>query len=200
MTGAPAGEATDESSAPPPRWAELPEETRSLLAGRISGLYGRGTDESAYDYLDEDKRQALLLFVRRFARFGLWQGVERVTNVWGVGGVGLDFVAREDFSATLGSHPRFTRRFASHGGSTVGGFYETRRARAALHFLRMRAGPNRWAAHFDAHGPLAGPFSLARHLWHEVLRGRTPGWRAIHSALGYAARAIETEVGRRRDQ
>ena len=186
------------ADAQPSRWAELPDETRAQLAGRIGGLYGHATDESAFDSLAADKQQALLIFVRRFARFGLWQGVERVTNVWGEGGVGIDFVAAEDFDAAVGSHPRFTPRFAGHGGATAGGFYEKRRARAALHFLRMRADPTQWAAHFDEHGPLAGPLSLLRHLWHEVFRGRTPGWRAIHAALGYGARVIEREVEARR--
>lgn len=198
MTQATAGAAAETDA--PPRWAELPAETRAQLEGRLAGLYGHGGDESAYDSLAADKRQALLIFARRLARFGLWQGVERVTNVWGEGGVGLDFVAAEDFHAALASHPRFTPRFAGHGAATAGGFYEKRRARAALHFLRMRDDPNRWAAHFDEHGPLAGPVSLARHLWHEVFRGRTPGWRAIRSTLGYGARVIEREVDRRRNR
>ena len=185
------GEATDEAAATPTRWADLSEGTRAQLAGRLTGLYGHETDESAFDSLAEDKRQALLIFVRRLSRFGLWGGVRRVTNVWGEGGVGIDFVAAEDFHPTLSSHPRFTPRFAGHGGATDLGFYERQRARAALHFLRMRAAPDRWAAHFDAHGPAAGPVSLLRHIWHEVVRGRTPGWRLIRSMLGYAARGRE---------
>lgn len=198
MTEGATGEAANETGAPPSHWAELPAETRAQLEGRLAGLYGHATDQSAYDSLAEDKRQALVIFVRRFARFGLWQRVARVTNVWGEGGVGIDFVAREGFGASLSSHPRFTPRFAGHGTATAGGYYEKRRARAALHFLRMRADPNLWAAHFDEHGPLAGPFSLARHLWHEVFRGRTPGWRAIRATLGYGARVVGREVERRR--
>lgn len=190
---------TDEAGdAAPSRWAELPAETRAQLEGRLAGLYGHATDESAYDSLAEDKRQALLIFVRRFSRFGLWQGVARVANVWGEGGVGIDFAAREGFDLLLASHPRFTPRFAGHGGKTAGGFYEKRRARAALHFLRMRDAPNSWAAHFDEHGPVAGPVSLLRHVWHEALMGRTPGWRAIRRVLGYGARAVEREVKSRR--
>lgn len=191
-------EETGEADAPPPRWAQLPEETRRQLAGRLAGLYGHADEESAYDSLAEDKRQALLIFVRRLSRFGLWHGVGRVTNVWGEGGVGIEFIAAEDFDATLGAHPRFTPRFAGHGGSTAGAFYETRRARAALHFLQMRAAPTRWAAHFDAHGPVAGPLSLMRHLWHEVVRGHTPGWRSIHAMLGYGARTDDGKGGGRR--
>jgi hypothetical protein len=189
---------TKEVDAPAPRWAELPGETRAQLAGRLAGLYGHATDESAFDSLAEDKRQALLIFVSRFSRFGLWQGVGRVTNVYGEGGVGIEFVAAEDFGATLAAHTRFTPRFAGHGGPTAGGFYERQRARAALHFLKMRAAPNLWAAHFDAHGPLGNPLSLARHLWHEVVKGRAPGWRSIRAMLGYAARAGDRKVGRRR--
>jgi hypothetical protein len=190
--------AAKESVGTAARWAELPAEARAQLEERLAGLYGHGTDESAYDSLAEDKRQALSIFVRRFSRFGLWHGVARVTNVWGEGGVGMDFVSRDGFEALIGSHPRFTPRFAGHGGQTAGGFYEKHRARAALHFLRMRAAPNLWAAHFDEHGPAAGPLSLLRHLWHEVFRGRTPGWREIKTALGYGARVVEREVDRRR--
>lgn len=189
---------TEGRDAPAPRWAELAAEARAQLAGRLAGLYGHGTDESAFDSLAEDKRQTLLIFVRRFSRFGLWGGVERVTNVYGEGGVGIEFVVRKDFSATLGSHPRFTPRFAGHGADSAGGFYEKRRPRAALHFLRMRAGPNIWAAHFDGHGPLAGPMSLLRHLWHEVVRGRTPGWREVKVLLGYGAWEAEKKVVGRR--
>jgi hypothetical protein len=182
---------TGEGAEAPANWAALPAGLRAQLSGRLAGLYGHASDESAFDSLAEDKREALLIFVRRFSRFGLWRWVGRVTNVYGEGGVGIEFVAREEFFAALGSHPRFTPRFAGHGPATAGGFYEKRRARAALHLLRMRAAPGLWAAHFDGHGPLAGPFSLLRHLWHEVVRGRTPGWRATRAALGYAARAGE---------
>ena len=191
---------TEGGDAPPLRWAELPAGTRAQLGGRLAGLYGHVSDQSAFDSLAEDKRQTLLIFVRRFSRFGLWRGVERVTNVYGEGGVGIEFAATEGVPAALGSHPRFTPRFAGHGGKTAGGFYEKQRSRAALHILRMRAAPNQWAAHFDEHGPLAGPLSLLRHIWHEVFRGRTPGWRAIQSALGYGAREVKWEVGRRRRQ
>ena len=189
---------TEEGGALALGWAELPAETRAQLAGRLAGLYGHGTDESAFDSLAEDKRQALQIFVRRFARFGLWHAVERVTNVYGEGGVGIEFVTREGFHESLGSHPRFSPRFAGHGGPTDLGYYEKQRARAALHFLRMRADPSRWAAHFDEHGPLGGPVSLLRHIWHEVVRGRTPGWRVIQTALGYGAKAAERRVGDRR--
>jgi len=190
---------TNEEAGPRLRWADLSAGARGQLEGRLAGLYGHTADESAFDSLAEDKQQALLIFVRRFSRFGLWRGVRRVTNVYGEGGVGIEFVAAEDFAAALGSHPRFTPRFAGHGGATDLGYYEKRRARAALHLLRTRADPSRWAAHFDEHGPLAGPLSLLRHLWHEVVRGRTPGWRAIQTELGYGARPAERKgVSRRR--
>ena len=58
---------TEEGGALALGWAELPAETRAQLAGRLAGLYGHGTDESAFDSLAEDKRQALQIFVRRFA-------------------------------------------------------------------------------------------------------------------------------------
>jgi hypothetical protein len=186
-----------EDDAPALRWDDLTEEARAQLSGRLGGLYGREGDGAAFDALPADKQRALLIFARRFARFGLGESVKRVTNVYGEGGVGIEFVAAEDFEAAVSSHPRFTPRFAGHGRETAGGFYERRRASAALHFLRTRAAPDQWAAHFDLHGPLAGPVSFLRHLWHEVLMGRTPGWRSVLSALGYGADLITGDFGAR---
>ncbi|MCA1615276.1 MAG: hypothetical protein LC800_14465 [Acidobacteria bacterium] len=164
-------------------WGRLAVGARAALSGRLAGLYGHETDEAAFDSLAADKQHALLLFAARLGGLGLWGLVARVSNVYGEGGVGLEFEAAGDFSGALGAHERFTRRFARHGDSAEG-FLETGRARAALHILRP-AGPGRlWAAHFDLHSPLASPASALRHLYAEKLRGQTPDWREVRLALG----------------
>lgn len=177
------------------RWERLAREARAALAGRLAGLYGHESDAAAFDSLAADKQQSLLLFAGRFAELGLWDAVSGITNVYGEGGVGLEFVAAADFSAALDAHALFTRRFARHR-DTAEGFYETGRARAALHILRPRAeGPGRhWAAHFDLHSPVASPASALRHLYAEKLRGRTPDWREIRIALGREGEAGAGEI------
>ncbi len=165
-------------------WARLAEGRRAALGGRLAGLFEHTSDEAAFDSLAADKQQALLLFVGRLGSLGLWDSVRRVTNVYGMGGVGLEFVAAGDFSAALDAHPSFTRRFAAHG-DTAEGFLEKGRSRAALHILRPRDGRDwHWAAHFDLHSPLATPASALRHFYLEKVRGRTPDWREIRVALG----------------
>ena len=165
-------------------WGRLAEGARSPLRGRLAGLYGHESDEAAFDSLADDKRQSLMLFAGRLGELGLWDSVLCVTNVYGVGGVGLEFDAAADFSPALDAHPAFTRRFAAHG-DTAEGFLERGRSTAALHILRPRDGPGRrWAAHFDLHSPLATPASALRHFYSEKLRGRTPDWREIGVALG----------------
>jgi hypothetical protein len=166
-------------------WDALPPPARAALAGRLAGLYGHDGDKAAFDSLAADKQHALLLFAGRLGALGLWGSVVRVANVYGEGGVGLEFESAADFSAALGAHPRFTRRFARHGDCAEG-FLEKGRARAALHILRPAGPGRRWAAHFDLHSPLASPASALRHFYAEKLRGRTPDWREIRSALGRA--------------
>jgi hypothetical protein len=161
----------------------LPERPRAALAGRLAGLYGHDSDEAAFDSLAADKQQSLLLFARRLTELGLWDSVARVSNVYGEGGVGMEFEAAEDFSRALAAHPQFTRRLAAHADCDEG-FLERGRARAALHVLRPAGHERRWAAHFDLHSPVASPASALRHLYAEKLRGRTPDWREIASALG----------------
>ena len=167
----------------PLAWAELSAAARGALAGRLAGLYGAASDGAAFDALAVDKQQALLIFAARLSRLRLWAHVRRVTNVYGEGGVGLEFEAARGFSKRLRHSPRFTARFAAHR-DTAEGFYEKGRRAAALHLLRPRPRARLWAAHFDLSAPLAGPASALRHLWHEKLRGRTPDWREIAAALG----------------
>lgn len=180
-------------SAPPERlsWGRLPEGARAALSGRLRGLYEHESDESAFDSLALDKQQTLFLFAARLSGLGLWGSVSAITNVYGEGGVGLEFVAAENFSPALDAHARFTRRFATHRDSAEG-FYEKGRARAALHVLRPRTGPGRlWAAHFDLHSPIATPASALRHFYVEKLRGHTPDWREIKVALGREGEEFE---------
>jgi hypothetical protein len=163
-------------------WSELPAALRADLTHKLENLYGHAEDESAFEALAVDKQQALLLFAVRFRDLNLWPEIERIENVYGLGGVGLNIRARSSLAATLAAHERFTSRFAKHG-DTAGGFYETGRARAALHFLRMTADAPLWSIHFDLYSPSATVRSLFRHLWHETWRGETPDWRAIKAAL-----------------
>lgn len=171
------------------RWADLPEVPRAALAHKLAGLYGHDTDQSAFDVLALDKQQALLLFVGRLRDLDLWQLVEQVENVYGEGGVGMDFRAHPELASTLSGRKNLSTRFAVHRDCAEG-FVEIRRARAALHFLRMTADAHRWSVHFDLHAPMATTLSALRHLWHEKLRGVTPDWRAITTALGDVGRSV----------
>jgi hypothetical protein len=174
-------------------WGELMPQARSALAGRVEGLYGIDDDARAFDALALDKQQSLLIFVRRLCELKLWRAVQRVTNVYGEGGVGIEFVASQELRARLRQSRRFTSRFAAHR-DTAEGFYELRRRTAALHFLHLRRGGREWSAHFDLYAPLASPASALRHLWHEKLRRETPNWEAIIAALGYGIQDINFET------
>ena len=166
------------------RWDELPEDARRALTGKLEGLYGEAADAGAFDALAVDKQQTLLLFVRRLGDLELWREVERVENVYGEGGVGMDFRAHDArLAATLARRKQFSTRFAVHGDCAEG-FSEVTRARAALHFLRAKTDARRWSVHFDLHAPATSPQSALRHFWHEKLRRKTPDWRAIKAALG----------------
>jgi hypothetical protein len=178
---------TGSQTAAPLAWDELTPPVRDALAGKLTGLYGAASDRAAFDALAVDKQQALLIFVARLGRLNLWADVSRVTNVYGEGGVGIEFEAARGLPKRLRRRSAFTTRFAAHRG-TAEGFYEKGRRTAALHFLRARPRSRRWAAHFDFYAPVASPLSALRHLWHEKLRGRTPRWSEIADALEYDGR------------
>jgi hypothetical protein len=163
-------------------WDDLPGVLRGELARKLAGLYGRADTADAFDALAADKQQALLLFAARLGELNLWREVESVENVYGVGGVGMNFRARRTLAAALAAHRQFTSRFAAHADCAEG-FFERGRPRAALHFLRLKGGASLWSVHFDLHAPAATPLSALRHFWSEKVRGRTPGWEAIKSAL-----------------
>jgi hypothetical protein len=168
-------------------WDALSPSVRDALAGKLAGLYGAASDPAAFDALAVDKQQSLLIFVARLRQLKLWPEVARVTNVYGEGGVGIEFESARGFSKHLRRSAKFTTRFAKHRG-TAEGFREKGRSAAALHFLRPLPRSRVWAAHFDLYAPLASPLSALRHLWHEKLRGRTPRWEEIATALEYEGR------------
>lgn len=163
-------------------WSNLPAPTRELLAGRLSGLWNASTDAVAFDSWPIDKQQAMLLVLRRMHVKGLWHLVRQVTNVYGEGGVGLQFVAWPMIESTLSRRRDFTRRFANHK-DTSGGFYEKERGVAVLHFLFQEGDPRTWYVHFDLYSPVHSPGSALKHLRHEFLGKVKPDWRVIAKCL-----------------
>jgi hypothetical protein len=179
---APAPEEKEEAAAPL-IWRDLSTETRRALAGCLTGLYGGETDESAFDALSVDKQQALLILLRRFTELKLWETVRRVENVYGLGGVGMNFAVWPLIKSTLSRRRDFTSWFARHR-DTTGGYIERGVGRASLHVLYVDQGELRtWAAHFDLYNPWASPANAWRHLLHEKFQHYTPDWRAISSSL-----------------
>src|SRR5215211_1224630 len=161
-----------------PAWAELPADTKELLRGKLAGLWGAATDAEAFDSWPLDKKQGLLLLLQRMQSKGLWHLVKRVTNVYGEGGVGLQFEAWPMIESTLSRRPDFTRRFANHK-DTAGGFYEKGRAEAVLHFLFQEGQPRTWYVHFDLYSPVHSPESAWKHLRHEFMGKVKPDWKMI---------------------
>lgn len=172
----------DKDEAPTLRWRELPFRTQEALDRRLEGLYGVTRDEEAFNALAADKQWALLILARRFLELKLWEAVRRVENVYGQGGVGMNFDAWPMLHSTLRRRRDFTSRFANHG-DTTGGFIERGVGRASLHILFVDNGKRRWAAHFDLYNPWASPVNAWQHLLHEKLRGYTPDWRAISASI-----------------
>jgi len=164
------------------RWDDLPGALRDNLTDKLAGLYGHTDAANAFESLAADKQQALLLFAARLGELNLWREIERIENVYGVGGVGMSFRAHGGLGDALAAHGQFTTRFAAHRDCAAG-FCETGRARAALHFLRMKDDAPLWSIHFDLHAPAATPLSALRHLWREKVRGETPDWEAIKAVL-----------------
>jgi hypothetical protein len=171
-----------EAPEPSLTWADLSDETRELLTGKLAGLWGAPTDAAAFDSWSFDKKQALLLLLYRLRAKQLWHLVKRITNVYGEGGVGLQFDAWPIIHSTLSRRPDFTKRFANHK-DTSGGFYEKERAEAVLHFLFQEGEPRTWYVHFDLYSPVHSPASALKHLRHEFLGKLTPDWRMIAKSL-----------------
>ncbi len=167
----------------PLRWEQLPAVTRYSLTGKIEGLYGRERAPEAFAALALDKQQALLLLFQQLSVFGLWPHLRLVENVYGLGGVGMNFAAWPDFGETLRWHRKFTKRLANRY-NTDGGFRETEVRNGGLHLLFNGHGEGRrWDAHFDIYNPVFSPANTARHLWHEFIHSRTPDWVMVRDWL-----------------
>lgn len=166
---------------PPERpltWADLSGETKDLLRGKLAGLWGAESDAAAFDSWPLDKKQALLLLLKRMNAKQLWHLVKRITNVYGEGGVGLQFEAWPMIESTLSRRSDFTRMMANHK-DTSGGFYEKKRAAAVLHFLFQEGQPRTWYVHFDLYSPVHSPGSAWKHLRHEFIGKVKPDWKMI---------------------
>ena len=161
-----------------PVWATLPPTTRESLRGKLAGLWGAPSDEAAFDSWALDKKQALLLLLDRLCAKDLWDLVKRIKNVYGEGGVGIEFEAWPKIKYTLSQRRDFTCHFANHK-DTSGGFYEKDRATAVLHFLYQEGEPRRWYVHFDLYSPVHSARSALQHLRYEYLGKLTPDWRTI---------------------
>jgi hypothetical protein len=167
---------------PQVRWRELPADARDALSGKLMGLWGAATDEAAFDSLEGDKQQALLLVLSRMRAKELWHLVKKIENVYGEGGVGMGFAAWPMIESTLSRRKDFTRLFANHK-DTTGGFYEKGRANAVLHFLFQEGNPRKWYVHFDLYSPVHSLTSVARHVRRESLGKLCPDWKMIKECL-----------------
>lgn len=167
-------------------WSALSGASRDMLTGKLAGLWGASSDESAFNSFTVDKQQALILLLRRINEKGLWHLVRQITNVYGEGGVGLQFFAWPRIESTLKKRRDFTRLFANHK-DTSGGFYEKMRSSAVLHFLFQEGEPRIWYAHFDLYSPVHSPGSALKHFRHEFLGKLKPDWRMIRSCLNTEA-------------
>lgn len=163
-------------------WSDLSDETKELLRGKLAGLWGATSDDAAFDSWPLDKKQALLLLLKRMHAKQLWHLVKKITNVYGEGGVGLQFEAWPMIESTLSRRSDFTRLMANHK-DTHGGFYEKQRAAAVLHFLFQEGEPRTWYVHFDLYSPVHSPGSAWKHMRHEFMGNVKPDWRMIAKFL-----------------
>jgi hypothetical protein len=163
-------------------WAAVPSRIRDLLAGKLEGLWQAPSDEDAFNSWTMDKQQALMLLIGRLHEKGLSHLVRQITNIYGEGGVGMQFLAWPMIYSTLSRRRDFTRLFANHK-DTTGGFYEKGRRDAVLHFLFQEGNPRTWYVHFDLYSPVHSPASALKHLRHEFLQGVRPDWRMIAQCL-----------------
>ena len=164
------------------RWVELPRDSREALSGKLTGLWGAPGDEEAFDRLSVDGQQALLLIWTRLTAKGLWATVRKISKIWGLGGVGFEFIAWPMIESTLSRRRDFTRFFANHR-NTDGGFYEKGRAQSVMHFLYVEGTDRQWSFHFDLYNPLYSPLMAWKHVRHEVFSSVKPDWQAIKRGL-----------------
>ena len=164
-------------------WKELPANIRRALDGPLNGLYQHARAADAFNALTEDKQQALRMLTKCFLTLELWPHVRSVGNVWGEGGVGMNFTAWPSFLETLRWHRKFSRRLAQRPGQD-GGFRETHVKHGGLHILFKGRGESRlWDAHFDMYNPLFSPSNTVLHVWNEVINSKTPDWQMVEKWL-----------------
>jgi hypothetical protein len=163
-------------------WSDLTEDLRHALTDKLTGLWGAPSDDLAFDSLSVDKQQALLLIHSRMEEKSLWRHVKEITNLYGEGGVGIEFTPQAELASTLASRTDFTRRWAKHR-DTSGGFYEKGRSEATLHFLYVDQTPPKWYVHFDLYSPVHSPGSALKHFRLEYFRKIKPDWRIIQQRL-----------------
>ena len=164
-------------------WIQLNQIARFALSGKLDGLFGWSRTEEAFDSLAVPRQQALLLLLDRFRKLQLWEAVRNITNVYGEGGVGIEFIAWPVLRSTLDRHRNFTRLLAGHRNNE-GGFREWKKvAGPALHVVMVETAANRWAAHFDLYDPLTSVINLWRHVYREGWRRELPSWREIGGSL-----------------
>ncbi len=164
-------------------WLGLSESTRGALGGKLDGLFGWARPDEVFESLAVERQQALLLLLRRLCNLKLWEAVRSVTNVYGEGGVGIDFIAWPLLRSTLERRRDFTRLMAGHRNNE-GGFRERKQLSGpALHVVMVQKASHRWAAHFDLYDPLSSLSNLWRHLYREGWRRELPNWRDIGGPL-----------------
>ena len=164
-------------------WPHLHEGTRAALSGKLNGLFGWSRTDEVFDSLAVNRQQALLLLLRRFQELQLWEAVRQITNVYGEGGVGIEFIAWPFLRVTLEQRRGFTKLLAGHRNNE-GGFRERKKsAGPALHLVMMERAVNSWAAHFDLYDPLSSISGLWRHLYREGWRRQVPSWHQIGGPL-----------------
>ncbi|MDQ6652450.1 MAG: hypothetical protein M3Y84_06875 [Acidobacteriota bacterium] len=164
------------------RWNDLSDDVRNALAGKLSGLWGAIGDEDAFNSISLAKQQALLLILSRLLAKGLWQGIENITNVYGEGGVGMEFTSCPAMESTLSRRNDFTQLLANHR-NTKGAFYEKGQAEASLHLLYVEETARKWYVHFDLYSPVHSPISAFKHFRHEFIGKVRPDWRVIKRRL-----------------
>lgn len=164
-------------------WLALSEDTRAALSGKLDGLFGWPRTDEVFESLAVERQQALLLILRRLCNLKLWDAVRSVTNVYGEGGVGIDFTAWPMLRTELERRRDSTRLLAGHRNNE-GGFRESKQLSGpALHVVMVETASQRWAAHFDLYDPLSSLLNLWRHIYREGWRRELPGWRDIGGPL-----------------
>jgi len=159
-------------------WVQLQTSTKAALSGKLNGLFGWPRTDEVFDSLEVNRQQALLLLLRRLQDCNLWEYVRVISNVYGEGGVGIEFTAWPGLRAALSRRRNFTGRLAGHRNNE-GGFRERRKDGPVLHVVMVEMAERRWAAHFDFYDPLSGPSGLWRHIYRESWRRELPSWHHI---------------------